>query len=65
MKAIVIAGNIGKNAEIRRTQKGDAVTGFSVAVEDRAGQEKRTLWFDVSMWGRRGESLAMCRAIPR
>ncbi len=58
MKNITIAGNIGQNAEIRRTQSGDAVTGFSVAVEDRHGQEKRTLWFRCSLWGKRGESLA-------
>lgn len=58
MKQITIAGNIGKDAVVRHTQNGDAVAGFSVAVEERAGQEKRTLWFDVSMWGKRGEKLA-------
>ena len=57
MKSITIAGNIGKDAVTRRTQGGDAVTGFSVAVEERQGQEKRTIWFDVSIWGKRGESL--------
>lgn len=58
MKTITIAGNIGKDAVTRRTQGGDAVTSWSVAVEERNGQEKRTIWFDVSMWGKRGESLA-------
>jgi len=55
MKVITIAGGIGKDAEVRRTQSGDAVTGFSVAVSDR---QKNTTWFDVSMWGKRGEALA-------
>lgn len=58
MKSIVIGGNIGKDAVTRNTQQGDKVTGFSVAVEERAGQEKRTIWFDVSIWGNRGEKLA-------
>ena len=58
MKSIVIGGNIGKEAVTRNTQQGDKVTSFSVAVEERAGQEKRTIWFDVSIWGNRGEKLA-------
>ena len=58
MKSITIGGNIGKDATTRSTQQGDKVTGFSVAVEERNGQEKRTLWFDVSIWGSRGEKLA-------
>jgi single-strand DNA-binding protein len=58
MKVITIAGNIGgKDAVTRRTQNGDAVTGFSVGVTER-GKEKRTFWFDVSIWGKRGETLA-------
>lgn len=58
MKVITIAGNIGKDAVTRRTQDGTAVTGFSVAVEDRSGREKSTFWFDVALWGTRGEKLA-------
>ena len=58
MKTITIAGNIGKDAELRTTQGGDQVAGFSVAVEGREGREMVTLWFDVSLWGRRGEALS-------
>ena len=58
MKNIVICGNVGKSAETRSTQTGDKVTSWTVAVEDRQGQEKRTLWFDCTLWGKRGESLA-------
>lgn len=57
MKQIAIAGRIGKDATLRRTQSGDPVLGFSVAVDDGYGQNKRTLWFDVSLWGKRGEAL--------
>ena len=58
MKSITIAGNIGRDAVTRTTGNGDKVTGFTVAVEDRQGKEKSTLWFDVAIWGARGEKLA-------
>jgi single-strand DNA-binding protein len=58
MKNITIAGRIGKSAETRQTQQGDQVTGFSVAVDEGFGDKKRTIWFDVSFWGKRGASVA-------
>jgi single-strand DNA-binding protein len=57
MKTITIAGNIGKDAETRNAQGGDTVTSFNIAVEDRSGKEKVTLWFSCSIWGKRGDSL--------
>ena len=57
MKTIVISGALGKDAETRTTQGGDSVTSFNVAVEDRQGKEKATLWFTCSLWGKRGESV--------
>lgn len=58
MKSITIAGNIGKDAVTRTTQSGEQVTSWSVAVEERNGQEKRTIWFDCSLWGKRGTLLS-------
>lgn len=58
MKSITIAGNIGRDAVTRTTGGGDKVTGFTVAVEDRHGKEKSTIWFDVAIWGARGEKIA-------
>ena len=58
MKAITIAGRIGKDAETRNTQGGDQVTGFTVAVDEGFGDKKRTIWFDVSQWGKRGAAVA-------
>ena len=46
------------NVKTRRTNGGDPVTSWSVAVEDRKSSEKSTIWFDCSLWGKRGESLA-------
>lgn len=58
MKTVCIAGNVGRDAEVRRTQSGDAVTSWSVAVEDRSAKEKSTIWFKCTLWGKRGEALA-------
>lgn len=57
MKSITIAGRLTKDATTREAGS-DKVTGFSVAVDDRSGKEKSTLFFDCSMWGKRGETLA-------
>jgi single-strand DNA-binding protein len=57
MKNITIAGRLTRDAE-NRTAGSDNVTGFSVAVDDRSGKEKTTLFFDCSLWGKRGEALS-------
>lgn len=57
MKSITIAGRITRDAE-NRTAGSDSVTGFSVAVDDRQGREKTTIFFDCSIWGKRGEALS-------
>lgn len=57
MKQITIAGRTGKAGELRRTQNGDAVLSFSVAVDDGYGDKKSTMWFDCSVWGKRASSL--------
>lgn len=58
MQTIVVAGKLGKDAELRKTQSGDSVLGFSVAVDQRDGRDKTTNWYRVSLWGKRGEALA-------
>ena len=57
MKNITIAGTVGKDASSREAGKG-TVTSWSVAVDDGWGDKKSTLWFDCSMWGKRGEAVA-------
>ncbi len=57
MKTITIAGNLGRDAELRNAGQSQ-VLGFAVAVEHRDGQNKSTIWFDCSLWGKRGEALA-------
>lgn len=60
MQVTMIAGNVGKDAVLRRTQGGDAVLGFSVAVDngkDKNGNKRDSTWYSCSIWGKRAESL--------
>lgn len=60
MQKLFIAGNVGKDAVLRRTQSGDAILGFSLAVDngkDKQGNKRETTWYDCSIWGKRAESL--------
>ena len=60
MQVLIIAGNVGKDAVLRRTNSGDAVLGFSVAVDngkDKQGNKRDSTWYDCSIWGKRAESL--------
>ncbi len=57
MKMITLAGTVGKDAILRRTQGGDPVLGFSLAIDDGYGENKSTMWFDMAIWGKRGEAL--------
>lgn len=58
-----IAGNVGRDPELRFTQGGQGVTNFSVAVsrsyKDRSDEwQEVTSWFNVTAWGQFGENLA-------
>lgn len=60
MQQLMIAGTVGKDAELRRTQAGDPVLGFSVAVsngKDKNGNWRDSTWYDCSLWGKRAEAL--------
>ncbi|GAB4470186.1 MAG: single-stranded DNA-binding protein [Anaerolineales bacterium] len=57
---IIIAGNLGRDPEMRYTPSGQPVTSFSVAVNDNytssSGERvQRTIWFRVSVWGKQAE----------
>lgn len=61
MQKLIIAGTVGRDAELRTTQGGDKVLGFSVAVDngkDQHGNKRPATWYDCSIWGKRAESLA-------
>ena len=57
---LTIAGNVGRDAELRRTKSGDEVLGFSVAVDngkDKSGSKRPATWVKCSIWGKRATSL--------
>lgn len=58
-----ISGNLGKDAELRFTQTGTAVLGFSVAVNEsvpdgQGGYKERPNWIQCTVFGKRAEGLA-------
>jgi len=57
---MTIAGRVGKDAQLRRTQGGEPVLGFSVAIDqgkDKSGNKRDSVWVSCSIWGKRAESL--------
>lgn len=56
---VIIAGNVGRDAEMRYTPSGQAVASFSVATnrEYMRNDEKvkETIWFRISAWGKQAE----------
>jgi single-strand DNA-binding protein len=58
---LIIAGNLGRDPEMRYAPNGDAVTSLNVATNrkytDKSGQlVKETTWFRVSVWGKQAET---------
>ncbi len=58
---VIIAGNVGKDAEMRYTPNGVPVTSFSVAVNRRwssasGEQQEKTTWFRVTCWRKLAET---------
>lgn len=56
MNSITIAGNLGRDAELRYLQSGDAILSFSVG--DNQGKDKPTIWWHCSIFGKRAEALS-------
>ena len=61
---VVISGNLARAAELKRTQSGNSVLTFDVAVNDRVKNpqtgewEDRANWVTCNLWGTRAEKLA-------
>ena len=61
MNKLTIIGNLVKNPELRSTQDGTSVCGFTVAVnrqKTRNNQEPGADFFNVSAWREKGENCA-------
>ena len=57
MKTFGLA-RIGRDVEVRFTQKGESVAGLALAFNYQNKGEKCTQWIEASLWGKRAESLA-------
>ena len=60
MQKLFISGTVSRDPELRHTQSGDAILGFSLVVDngkDANGNKRDGTFFDVSIWGKRGEAL--------
>jgi len=49
-------GTCGRDAEVRYLPSGAAVLSVSVANNVGFGEKQQTLWFNVTVWGKRAES---------
>ena len=59
----MIMGNLGKDPELKYTQSGVAVCGFSVAVHealrDKEGAKQESVeWVNVTVWNKQAENCA-------
>jgi single-strand DNA-binding protein len=57
---IIVAGNVGRDPEMRYTPGGSAVCNFSMATNRQytssdGTQVKETIWFRISTWGKLAE----------
>ena len=58
MNVLNAIGNVGKDAELRFTDKGDPVAQFSFALTSGYGDKAVTTWLNCNLWGKRAETLA-------
>lgn len=63
INSVTIAGNLGKDAELKSTQGGTAILRFSVAVNERRKDQSGnwtdyTNWISCVMFGKRAQSVA-------
>jgi len=58
---VVLIGRLVKDPDLRKTKEGKSVAGFRLASDDsfsRDGQEKTTIYIDVTIFGNRADTVA-------
>lgn len=55
MNSITIAGQLGRDAELKYLANGDSICNFSIA--DSQGKDKPAVWWNCTLFGKRAESL--------
>ena len=52
---IILIGRIGKDPEIRYTQKGDPIASFSLATSEKYKERESTQWHRIEVFGKTAE----------
>lgn len=55
MNSVNIIGRVGGEVDIRYTTSGKAVAQLTLAVDDGWGENKKTAWIGVTLWGATAE----------
>lgn len=55
MNSVNLIGRVGGDVELRYTPSGKAVAQLTLAVDDGWGENKKTAWIGVTLWGATAE----------
>ena len=55
--AVTLCGRIGREPELKYTPQGTPFLKFPLAVDTGWSDRKVTSWYEITHWGKRGESL--------
>ncbi len=58
MNKVHLIGNLTRDPEVRYTQSGKAVARFTIAIDDGYGENKRTDFPTIVVWGKTAETIA-------
>ena len=58
MNKFIVTGNITKDAELRYTANDKAYSKFSIANNEGYGDNKKTNFFNCTLWGKRAENIS-------
>lgn len=49
---VILIGNVGKDADVRETKKGDVIVSFSLATTEKYNDNEETQWHRVDVFGK-------------
>lgn len=55
--SLTAVGRLGRDPELRYTEKGTAMATFSMACDSGFGENKKTVWFRVTCFGKTAEAV--------
>ena len=60
MNKVIMIGRVTKDIEVKATPNGKSVTMFTLAVDDGYGENKRTYFPSIVVWGKAAETCGKC-----